>query len=241
MPGFKLKLKMNKFLAFICFFFLGNVFVSAQTVDEIIDKHIAALGGKDKLTSIKSVVMEGKVSSQGMEFPMTTTIVNHKGFRLDFAVMGMNAWIIMRPDSGWSFMPFQGQTKPEPMPMDQINESIDQLDLSGHLLDYKSKGHTVEYLGLDDVEGTECHKLKVTSKSGKLTYYLIDPTSYYIVKTVSKQKYGGKEFDAETKFSNYKEVEGGLIFPYTVESMNGPVDMTKITINSDIQDSLFKP
>lgn len=220
---------------------IGNGFLSAQTADDVISKYVAALGGKDKLTSINSVVMEGKVSAQGMEFPMTTTIVNHKGFRLDFSVMGMNAWMIMRPDSGWSFMPFQGQTKPEAIPVDQLKESVDQLDLSGLLLDYKEKGHTVEYLGLDDVEGTECHKLKVTSKSGKLTYFLIDPTSYYIVKTISKQKFGGKEFDAESKFSNYKEVEGGYVFPHTIESMNGPLDLTKVSINTPIDEAIFKP
>ncbi len=220
---------------------IGNGFLSAQTADDVISKYVAALGGKDKLTSINSVVMEGKVSAQGMEFPMTTTIVNHKGFRLDFSVMGMNAWMIMRPDSGWSFMPFQGQTKPEAIPVDQLKESVDQLDLSGLLLDYKEKGHTVEYLGLDDVEGTECHKLKVTSKSGKLTYFLIDPNSYYIVKTISKQKFGGKEFDAESKFSNYKEVEGGYVFPHTIESMNGPLDLTKVSINTPIDEAIFKP
>ncbi|HEX5624984.1 MAG TPA: hypothetical protein VFX48_03125, partial [Saprospiraceae bacterium] len=180
------------------------------------------------------------VNSQGMEFPMTITIAHKKGFRLDFSVMGMDAWTIMRPDSGWSFMPFMGQTKPEAIPMEQIKEGESQLDLSSELCDYKEKGNMVEYLGLDDVEGTECHKLKATDKNGKITYYLIDPSSYLIVKSVSKQKAGGKEFEAETKFSNYKEVEGGFIFPHTMESMNGPVEMQKITVNAQIDDSKFK-
>lgn len=230
---------MKKIVTIFCLFLSLNTIFFAQTADEIIDKHLKAMGGKDKLKSLKSVIMEGKVNAQGMEFPMNTIIVHNKGFRLDFNVMGMDAWVIMRPDSGWTFMPFQGQTKPEAIPADQIKESADRLDLSSQLCDYKEKGHTVEYLGLDDVEGTECHKLKVISKSGKLTYFLIDPKTFYIVKSISKEKAGGKEFDAETKFSNYKEVEGGYVFPHTIESGQGPLEITKITINSTVDDSKF--
>ena len=68
------------------------------------------------------------------------------------------------------------------------------------LCDYKEKGHQVEYLGMDDVEGTECYKLKVTSKNGKVSYYLIDPASNYIVRVLSKQKAAGKEVDAQVTF-----------------------------------------
>ena len=227
------------FVVLSILFVIPKVFY-AQTVDEIVNKYMQALGGKDKMNSIQSVMMEGKVNAQGMEFPISTRIVKNKGSKVEFSLMGMDAWIIMRPDSGWMFMPFQGQTKPEAMPADQIKEGADQLDLSGELCDYSAKGNVVEYLGLDDVEGTECHKLKVLTKNGKLTYYLIDPTSYYIVKTISKHKAGGKEFEAETKFSNYKEVEGGYIFPHMVESMNGPVEMLKISVNAPIDESIFQ-
>jgi hypothetical protein len=230
---------MKKCILFFSFILLSGTLTLAQTVDEIVEKHLDAMGGKDKLKSLTSVVMEGKVSAQGMEIPMHTTIVNKKGFRLDFSLMGMDAWIIMRPDSGWSFMPFQGQTKPEAIPEDQLKEGVDKLDLSSELCDYKEKGHNVEYLGMDDVEGTECHKLKCVTKNGKLTYYLLDPDNFYIVKTISKEKAGGREFNAETKFSNYKKIDGGYIFPHTIESMNGPVEMVKITVNKSIPDSKF--
>lgn len=230
---------MKKVFLFLSFILLSHTLFYAQSVDEIVDKHLEAMGGKDKLNSLTSVVMEGKVSANGMEIPMNTIVVHNKGFRLDFSIMGMDAWIIMRPDSGWSFMPFQGQTAPEAIPEDQLKEGVGKLDLSSELCEYKSKGHTVEYLGMDDVEGTECHKLKCVAKSGKLTYYLLDPESYYIVKSISKEKAGGREFNAETKFSNYKKIDGGYIFPHTIESMNGPVDMVKITVNKPIPDSKF--
>jgi hypothetical protein len=48
---------------------------SAQTVDEIIDKHIEAVGGKDKIAALKSVRMETNLSIQGMDIPVIQTRV----------------------------------------------------------------------------------------------------------------------------------------------------------------------
>lgn len=228
---------MKKIILSISTLFLVSGFAFAQSADEIIDKYVIALGGKDKLTNLRTVVMEGIVSAQGMEIPVTTTLVHKKGMRIDFSLMGMDAWTIMRPDSGWSFMPFSGQTKPEPIPGEMLKQSASQWDLSGQLYEYSKKGNTVEYLGLDDVEGTECHKLKCVGPEGNVTYYLIDPQTYFLVKTISKINAGGKEMEAETKFSNYKEVEGGFVYPHTIESMNGPMDITKISVNVDVPDA----
>lgn len=161
--------------------------------------------------------------------------------RTDFSVMGMNAWMIMRKDSGWTFMPFQGQTKPEAVPADMLKETQDQLDLEGELVDYKEKGSTVEYLGMDDVEGTDCHKLKLITKAGNVHYYLIDPKTFYTVRRIAKQNAGGKEVEVQVDMGNYKEVEGGFIFPFTVTSMGGPVEMTKIVVNGTVDSAKFSP
>jgi hypothetical protein len=215
---------MKKILLFLFLSILGiSASLSAQNVDDIINKYLSAVGGVDKLTQLKSIVMEGKINANGAEIPVTMTRSN------------------LTPDSGWVFMPFQGQTKPEAMPGDAIKEGVDQLDLSGSLCNYKAKGHTIEYIGLDDVEGTECHKLKVNHKSGNITYFLIDPASNYLVRTITKQKAGGKEMDIISDFSNYKPVDGGLIFPFTIASQNGPIEFQKITINSEIPENTFKP
>lgn len=229
----------NLFSVLFCLTFI-HFGINAQTADEIISKNIQALGGLDKLKAIQSVVMEGKVNAQGMEIPISMTTVKNTGWKMQFSVMGMNAWIIMRPDSGWMFMPFSGQTAPESMPSDALKEGIDQLDLEGEFVNYKEKGHTVEYLGMDDVEGTECHKLKVVTKSGNVHYYLIDPRTFLTVRKISKQKAGGKEMDVQTDMTNYKEVEGGYMFPHTITAMNGPVEMTKIVINSEVPANTFQ-
>ena len=98
----------------------------AQTADEIVQKHLSALGGVEKLKSIKSVVMEGKITAPNMEIAVNMTTMHNKAWRMDIELMSMKGWMILRPDSGWVFMPFQGQTTPDAMTPDAIKEQLDQ-------------------------------------------------------------------------------------------------------------------
>ena len=46
----------------------------AQTVDEVIDNHIKALGGMDNLNAVKTLKMTGKFTGGGFEAPVTMYI-----------------------------------------------------------------------------------------------------------------------------------------------------------------------
>ena len=45
-------------------------------------------------------------------------------------------------------------------------------------MDYKAKGHTVELVGKEKVEGTDAYKLKVTLKNGDVRYIYLDAETY---------------------------------------------------------------
>ncbi|MDP9040447.1 MAG: outer membrane lipoprotein-sorting protein, partial [Bacteroidota bacterium] len=55
----------------------------AQTADEIVNKYVDAIGGKDKLDQIKTVYIENTVQVMGNEGPSTTSIVNGVGYRME--------------------------------------------------------------------------------------------------------------------------------------------------------------
>jgi hypothetical protein len=229
-----------KKLLFAVALFVSAAGLKAQTADEIIDKHIAALGGKDALSKLNSVMMEGTMNVMGNDITVKLAQVQNKGQRQDIVAMGMNGYAIVTPKEGWSYMPFMGQTKPEPVPAEQIKEALDDLDIQGNLLDYKAKGHTVEYLGTEDVEGTECHKLKVTRKnSGDQTVY-IDPKSFMIVRTVSKRNAMGQEVEMKVDYSDYKQVSG-IMMAHAVTQQFGTMVFTVVKVNEPVDDKLFQP
>lgn len=216
-------------------------FSYAQTADEIINKHIVAIGGVDAWKKVNSMVSTGTVKVQSAEIAMTQTVLNNKGSRLDLSVMGMNGYQIVTPTAGWNFMPFQGQKAPEPVTSDDLKEAQDDLDVQGSLIDYKTKGHSIEYVGTDDIEGVDAIKLKETLKSGKVVTIYFDPKTYYIIRTVSKQKANGKEMDVTTNLNNYQKLPEGIMVPFSIGLPFGELTLTKVEINKPIDENIFKP
>lgn len=225
-------------LTMVCILFT-NVTGSTQTADEIINKYLQALGGQEKLKTIQTVVMEGSLSVQGFELPIKLSSVHNKGVRQDFSLNGMNGYSIITPTAGWNFNPFQGQTKPEPITADDINEGINQLDIQSPFIDYAAKGHAIELLEKEDIEGTECHKIRFTYKNGKEEFCFFDPSTFYLVRQKSKSKANGQEIELVSDLSGYSPNEQGYVFPMTIGSAMGTITMKSVKVNTAIAESLF--
>src|SRR6187549_2407788 len=227
-------MKLIKTSAIAIVAILVSVFTFAQTAEEIITKHIEAIGGAAAWKKVNSLYYEGKMTVQGAEVNVTLTVLNGKGSRQNISFGGMTGYQIVTPTAGWNFMPFQGQATAEAMTADELKQAADDLDVQGKLIDYKSKGHTVEYLGKDDVEGTECFKLKITSKAGNVETVFIDPKSYYIVRAVQKRIANGQESDVSTDLSNYKKLPEGIVVPFSITLSFGELVISKAEVNKPV-------
>ena len=232
---------MKKLFSLAALLFVMAISVQAQTVDEIIEKHLAAIGGKEKLMQLNTMIMEGNLTVQGMDIPIKISQEHNKGQRVEISVMGMTGYLINTPAEGWNFFPFQGQATPEAMSAEAVKEATDQLDLQNSLMNYKEKGHQVEYISKEDFEGTECFKLKVLFKGGAEATMFFDPVTYYMIKQITKTKSTGQEAVQEQTFSNFTK-QDGYVFPFSLSGVGpgGVVTVTKIEINIPLDESLFK-
>jgi hypothetical protein len=225
----------------LSFLFAAAVFsVNAQTADEIINRHLEAIGGVDNWRKVNSVKMEGLLQANGADINVTVTVLHGKGMRQDISVMGMTGYEIITPTEGWSFMPFQGQQAPEAKTAEDLAEGQDELDAQGSFIDYAKKGHTVEYLGKEDVEGTECFKIKIVKKGGTPQTIFIDPKTYYILQSKTIRKANGQEMEIVTSFSNYEKLAEGIVIAKSMTLPYGEMNVTKVTINGSIDESVFK-
>lgn len=227
-------------LFFLAVALSAGINATAQTADEIVDKNITAMGGKEKLASLNSVRFTGSMSTQGMDIPLTITRVHQVGMRVEFEVMGTSNYQIANTKEGWTFMPIQGMSSPIQMEEEQYKSFESQLDLQGALYNYKEKGTTIEYIGKEKVDGAEAYNLKVTLKSGKVSNYFIDTKTNFLIKTSSKVNANGEEMEVTNSLSNYKANADGYMFPYTSVSMQGPITFEKIETNIKVDESIFK-
>jgi hypothetical protein len=218
--------------------------ISAQSVDEIIAKHITAMGGADKLSKLKSVAITASMQVMNMELPVKITIVQNKGFRTETTVEGLT--IIQATDGvkGWMINPMAGDGKAIELPQEAVQQYATQTDLTG-LYNYKAKGYVATLEGEQDLEGAKVYKVNITLKSGVKQENYISKDTYYILKVVATVSANGQLITTENIQSNFKQVDG-ITFPFTSEltttAMPGAKvvnQLESVVVNSNIDESIF--
>ncbi len=236
---------MKKTLFFAALLLGFSAFAQAQNAEEIVAKHLAATGA-DHWTKINTVKMEAKISAEaaaGMNILWTMTASRDKAARMDVEVMNMSQTSVINGDKGWSTNPFAGKADPEPMTADEVDAMKDLTDIDGTLVGYKEKGYKLEYVGTEDVDGTEALKVKVT-KPKKTEYSFFDPSNYYEIKRMDVEEVDGKTIENTVLYSNFQTQEG-IVIPFTMQqgggSMgNATITLTKVTFNPPVDNEIFE-
>jgi len=217
----------------------------AQTVDEVIAKANEARGGLEKMKAVQSVRMKGKMTmGPGLEAPITIEMKRPRNARMEFTLQGMTGVQAYDGQQAWGISPM-GSQKPEPLPPEMAKDLDNQSDIDGPLVDYKAKGHQVELVGKEKVEGSDAWKLKVTLKSGDVQYVFLDADSCLEIRNESKRTIRGSDVELETTIGDYKEA-GGLLWPHSIQSgaKGRPEKQSfafeSIEVNAAIDDARFK-
>lgn len=237
---------MKKTLLAAVLLLIFNAFASAQTAEDIIAKHIEATGAKH-WSDVKTIKMEANIASEaaaGMAIGWTMVAVRDKAARMDVSVMGMVQTSVVNGDKGWANNPFMGKTDPEPMTADQVKAMTTMTDIDGSVVGYKEKGYTVEYVGKEDVDGTEALKIKINKGDKKVEYSFYDPQTYYEIKNIQVEEVDGKEVQTATVYSNFK-TQGNIVFPFTMQQANpmmgnSTITVTAVTLNPTVDEKIFE-
>jgi outer membrane lipoprotein-sorting protein len=219
----------------------------AQTVDELIAKNVEARGGLEKMKAVKSIRMTGKMTmGPGMEAPISLELKRPNSVRMEFTIQGNTGVQAYDGKDGWSIDPFGAKQEAEPLSADDMKDIEEQADLDGPLVDYKAKGHTVELLGKEKVEGSDTYKLKITLKSGDIRYQFLDADTFLTIREESKRMVRGTEQEVESTVGDYKDVGGGLLMPHSIQ--NGAkgrpekqnIALETVELNPNLDDARFK-
>ena len=170
----------------------------AAGVDEIVARAIAAQGGADKLRAIRSLRLTGTMRFGGDGFSLDAqlgTLYQRNGrLRSEVTLQGLTAVDALDGTDGWHFQPFAGPPR-RAARLRRRDEALsaEDADFDGPLVDWQKKGHHVEYLGTEDVDGTQAHKLRVTRKDGDIEYVYLDPDTSWRSASVQRAHVRGAE------------------------------------------------
>jgi len=229
----------------------------AQTAEQVVNKYLQAMGGKEKLQSINSLYQEGVADlDNGAQAVCHTWRIYDRVYREEVTLASGKLVIVVTPRQGWSSGPGTGGLF-KPMTDGQFKSMLPEIDPGGPLVDYSAKGNKVELAGRDTVDGQPCYKLNVYFPSGARATYSIDTRTWYILRA---SHHGGNvlgslapdaskegehpDGDVSIEYSNYKITPGGYIFPYTITLglYGAKVRIARIQVNGNVDaDALGKP
>jgi len=219
---------------------------SAQTVDEIIAHYIKTIGGMEKIKAVSTLRRTGKYTGGG-GFEAAVLQENKRGtsVREEFSLQGMTEINAYDGKTGWKIEPWNGKKDAEALGEEEMKSILEDSDFDGPLVNYKQKGNKVEFVGMDQFEGTDTFKLKVTVPNSDVYFYYLDTDYYVPIKIDTKRLIRGAEREYETALGDYKEVAGWFL-PYSIETnTKGSQDKSKVVYdkieaNVPIDDGRFR-
>jgi hypothetical protein len=239
-------MRTNSVLYFVVSLFAAGS-AHALSVDELVAENAAARGGLDKIEAIKSLKLEGKLRVSGGFGTIDVGYVQYKkapdSVRTEGTVQGLTQVQAWDGKEAWQISPFQGRKDPERQSADDAKSLADDASIGGSLIGYRARGSQIDYLGTEDVDGTQAHKLKVTLKSGDIEYVFLDPDHFVEIRVVGQRKVRGTESEDTTDFGDYEQV-AGVYFPFSIATHSKDGGDLQITIekaeaNVAVEDALF--
>jgi len=228
---------------------------SAQAVDEIVAKNIEARGGIEKLRAVQTVKTAGKLvvpprsgargmapDGKGLEMPMTIWVKRPNRVRRETTFPDRTVTVGFDGTTVWGLDSTIGKAQQISGP--QAEATRDDADIDPLLLDYRQKGHKVELVGQEKIDGQAVNHLRVTRKNGKVSQYFLSADTGLEVRIVDSFEQGGMKMEVRTDLSNYQTVDG-MRLPFTIKQFsNGTLavefNLEKVEFNAAVDDEMFR-
>ncbi len=178
---------------------------ASVSVENIINKYIDLIGGKDKLEKVESIEVNGNanINMQGQSFVLEFySLKNNQNQSLNTVTAG--GMVVQRS----VFNKYQGYNEVNGQRMPLTDSELEQAIIDSALfseLNYDFS--TIELIGTAMVDDQKAYQIKVTEN--KTVYYSIE--SGLKIKEVEIQEIQGNQVVQETTIKGYNEVDGVLI------------------------------
>ncbi len=227
-----------------------SLWAAEPTLDQVLARHAAALGGAEKIAAVKSLEMTGQYIYNGLEHDMALFQKEGGRIRLEIdgyvrygaskqpgkkeirAYDGRDAWVVSQAQS--------------PAARDLSGPAaaglIAAAELVSSLAHGRRPGRQIELVGRESVDGASCYRVDLTFAGGMVQRWFLDAESFLPVRTDVEFKDGDRVSVEHWLYDDYREV-GGVKLPYYVEKEERLFTRTwsleRVEINPPLEDALF--
>ncbi|WP_167598565.1 insulinase family protein [Leeuwenhoekiella sp. ZYFB001] len=204
------------------------------TATTVFNNYIEAIGGKEAVAGINSIVMMGEGSVQGTPLKLTIKKTNKDQFLQEISVMGnvMSKQVLNGDNASISA---QGQTmNPSPEQVEALKKEAAIIPEVNMINDA-----SINLLGIEKVDGKNAYAVALTDT--KKAFY--DTESGLKIKEETTQEMQGQTFVQTIQFDDYKPA-GAIVVPYKLSQSMGPQNIeftfSEIKVNEGVSDADFE-
>jgi zinc protease len=206
------------------------------TGTQVINDYLKAIGGLENWNNLKDITVNMTTEMQGQK--ITMDMIKKAPNKMKQVVkMGGNVVQEM----------FYNGTIGKAGGQEVKGEELESLKAEAAYLNegnYLTADYTLKVTGTEAVNGANAYVVKITDKKGKTQTAYYDVKSKLKVKSLETQEMQGQTISQTTVYSDYKEIKGGLKYPFTIKQQMGPqnINMTvqSVEVNTGVADTIFE-
>jgi hypothetical protein len=209
-----------------------------MTALDVVNNYIKAIGGKDMLLNVNTLVSNMDVTIPGAPFkPMAMSkkmMPNKISFEMKANMGGQTMSLMKRNFSGEKgYMEQQGQK----MLMSE-EEIMEAKNVEGIFEELYYSDDQTELLSINSIDGEDVYKIKVV-KNEKTSYRYYSVDSGYLISIEEEDE---NKNISSTKYGDYRSVNG-IMMPYFMQvnagGQNLEFNTTEVMVNTELKDSDF--
>ena len=204
-----------------------------MTAQNVLEKYIEAIGGKEKLMGVESYSLMAEAEMQGMILNLEVKKTSKNQYMQDVKVMG-NSMSKQVVDGDKGYMVMQGQRKD--LGEDELKKVKEE---SAPFPELNLLNTDVALEGVEVIDGKKAYKIKISDE--KTSFYDIE-TGLKIQDAVSVEAQG-QQVNTTFDYTYYKEVSG-IKFPFLfIQTMGGQkfdFIVKEIKVNEGVSDVDFE-
>jgi hypothetical protein len=215
----------------------------AQTLDEVIDKHIAAHGGRDAWEGIETIKLTGDYTAFSKVRPFTLLRKLESKYLLDHSQGDKQVIIGFDGDQAWWINLWYEVDWPQPVTGNDWIALQRQVDFyPTPLFDFQKRGFEATLIGATELEGEAVIQIDLTRTDGSKESWYLDPESFLEVARDSPGADFGQPVPERTYFDDFRQV-GDVVIAHYVESefyvRHRVMEVGAVELNVAIDDSRF--
>jgi outer membrane lipoprotein-sorting protein len=227
---------------------LHSPLAAFQTLDEIIAKNLEARGGVEKLRALQTVKFTGTVTIQGAppgapREPLKMVIWTKRPnlLRRDTVFPDRTHSVAFDGSTMWALDSTIGT--PERVTGPQAAQAKPQ-EFDPVFLDYKERGHRIELVGTETIDGVKAHHVRVTRKDGHVEQQYLNAQSGLEMRTVTVVERAGRKFTLRNELSDYRTVDGMqvpfLMREFVDDKPTTQIQLDTVEFNVPMPDDVFE-